>query len=536
MCGWRINSARAGGLALLAIALALGGCDRSRPPSAAPEEPAQRVLRLSQRNEPGDLDVARATLPDEFALLRALGEGLLVPGPAGTAPLPGAAVRFDVSADGLAYTFYLRPDGRWSNGEPVTAADWVAAYRRVLEPSTAATKAHVFFAVRGARAFATGATRDFTAVGFRAINSTTLEITLEHPYPHFPQVVASGPWIPTFPRAQPNALRSPTTWVGNGPYVLAEWRPHQHLIVRRNPHWHGAGQIALDEIRFVHFDDGDAEERAYRAGQIDATMAVPTAKLATYAKERPGELHRAEMIETRYLAFNVTHPPLDRPAVRQALALALDRQKLVDLVLRGGQIAADRLLPNAVRPEGDGPAVRHPHNPAAARQLLAAAGFPEGKGFPKLELTGWSNPAVLEAIQAMWRRELGVEIALLTRDAKVHLASLAAGSFDIGFVTVIPDVADAADVLAPFRSTARDNYSHWRDATFDEALAAGGADPRQLVRAEERLLTAAAVTPLYFNVKNWLMSPRVQGWQEDGLWARSYTRLSLHEHSLSAPR
>lgn len=530
MCGWRIRLRRHVSISLFAGALALGGCDRA--PHAAPTAgtPASRVLRISQRNEPGDLDVVRATLPDEFALLRALGEGLLVPGPAGTAPQPGAASHFEVSADGRTYTFHLRPDGRWSNGEPLTAADFVAAYRRALEPATAATKAHLFFAVQGARAFATGTTRDFTTVGFRALGPTTLEITLEHPNASFPRVVASGPWIPTYPRAAPNALRSPATWVGNGPYVLAEWRPHQHLIVRRNSQWHDAAQIALDEIRFVHFDDGDAEERAYRAGQIDATMAVPTAKLATYAKERPNELQRAEMIETRYLAFNVTHPPLDQPAVRRALALALDRQKLVDLVVRGGQVAADRMLPTAVRTSGISPAVGHRYAPGDARQLLAAAGFPEGKGFPKLELSGWSNPAVLEAIQAMWRRELGVEVSLVTRDAKVHLASLAAGSFDIGFVTVIPDLADAAEVLAPFRSTAPDNYSHWRDAEFDAALAAGNQDPSQLGRAEERLLAAAAVTPLYFNVKRWLMSPRVRGWQEDGLWARSYTQLSLHEN------
>jgi oligopeptide transport system substrate-binding protein len=530
MCGWRIKSGRNLLLPLAAFALILGGCDRPSSTAAKPAASSPRSLRLSQRNEPGDLDVVRATLPDEFALLRALGEGLLVPGPAGSEPQPGAALGFEVSPDGRTYTFRLRPEGRWSNGEPVTAADFVAAYRRVLEPTTAATKAHVFFGVEGARAFATGATRDFATVGIHATGPLTLAITLEYPTSSFPRVVASGPWIPTFPRAAPNALRSPATWVGNGPYVLAEWKPHQHLIVRRNARWHGAAGVAVEEIRFVHFDDGDAEERAYRAGQIDATMAVPTAKLATYAKERPAELHRAPMIETRYLAFNVLRPPLDRPAVRRALALALDRQKLVELVLRGGQIPAGRMLPPALQTDAVPSSASHTLDPVQARELMAAAGFPAGKGFPRMELSGWSNPAILEAIQAMWRRELGVEVALLTRDAKVHLAALAAGSFDIGFVTVIPDIADAADLLAPFRSPAPDNYAHWRDPEFDAALAAGGREPNQLTKAEERLLLSAAVTPLYFNVKNWLMSPRVRGWQEDGLWARSYPHLSLHDN------
>jgi oligopeptide transport system substrate-binding protein len=393
-----------------------------------------------------------------------------------------------------------------------------------VAPATASTKAHVFFAVQGAKAFASGESRDFAAVGFRATDALTLVITLATPTPNFPRVVASGPWLPTFPRATPPALRNPATWVRNGPFVLADWKPHQHLIVRRNPRWHGAAQVALDEIRFIHLDDGDAEERAYRAGQIDATMAVPTAKIAPYAKERPGELHRAAMIETRYLAFNVTHPPLDRPEVRRALALAIDRKKVVELVLRGGQEAADRLVPTAVR-TGDVPTdARHGYDPVQARELLAAAGFPSGRGFPRLELSGWSNPALLEAIQAMWRRELGIEVALLTREAKVHLSALTAGSFDLGLVSVIPDSLDAADMLAPFRSTASDNYAHWRDESFDAALAAGTQDPSRLVDAEARLLRSAAITPLYFNAKNWLMSPRVRGWQEDGLWARSYTR------------
>ena len=212
------------------------------------------------------------------------------------------------------------------------------------------------------------------------------------------------------------------------------------------------------------------------------------------------------------------------------MALAIDRKKVVELVLRGGQEAAERLVPAAVR-TGDVPTdARHGYDPVQARELLAAAGFPSGRGFPRLELSGWSNPALLETIQAMWRRELGIEVALLTREAKVHLAALTAGSFDLGLVSVIPDSLDAADMLAPFRSTASDNYAHWRDESFDAALAAGTQDPSRLVDAEARLLRSAAITPLYFNAKNWLMSPRVRGWQEDGLWARSYPQLSLHDN------
>lgn len=524
------------------VCLFVAACAKSPPPVSppAPRAPTAQTLRVSQRNEPADLDPARATLPDEFSLLRALSEGLLVPGPQGSAPLPGAAARFEVSPDQLVYTFHLRPDGRWSNGEPVTAGDFVESYRRVLTPATAAPKASVFFPVKNARAFLRGEIGDFSTVGLRAADARTLVVTLAQPVPRFPFYVASGPWIPINPRVVARHARSwtkPEYFVGNGPFTLAEWRPHQHIIVRRSPTWHGAARVGLGEIRFVHLDNGDAEERAYRAGQIDATMSVPAGKLATYARERPAELHRASMIETRFLSFNCTRAPLDDPRVRRALALAIDRERLIAFVLKGGQPAAPRFVPAALRAPADAAAMPWEQRfaPEEARRWLAQAGFAGGQKFPPLELTGWTNAPVLEALQAMWKKELGIEIKISLRDAKVHLAALVAGTYDLGFMTSIPDVADAENLLADFASDAPDNLPHWRDPRFDALLEQARTQPDATARstalaaAEARLVEAAAVAPLYFNTKIWLMSPRVRGWQEDGLWTRRYEEITLHE-------
>jgi oligopeptide transport system substrate-binding protein len=229
------------------------------------------------------------------------------------------------------------------------------------------------------------------------------------------------------------------------------------------------------------------------------------------------------MIETRYLSFNTQRPPLNDERVRRALALALDRTLISERVLQGGQPATGRFLPPALRAAGDTRPLtgEHRYDPAAARQLLAAAGL-NGKNFPRLELTFWSSPALLEAVQAMWRQELGLDIAIAQREARVHLGSLASGDYDIAFITAIPDVADAGDLLGDFVSLAPENYPHWSDPAFDAALARG--DP---AAAESRLLEAAPLTPLYFNTKIWLMSPRVRGWQEDGLWSRCYQGISL---------
>lgn len=516
MSGWKSSIV----VLLSALLPGLAGCSPREANAVQPQ-----VLRLSQRNEPADLDPARTTLADEFGILRALLEGLLIPGDSGGPPQPGAAARWDVSADGHTYTFHLRPDALWSDGVPVTAAHFLAAYRRLLTPGTAAPKAHVFFAVKGARAFATGTLADFGAVGFRAPDPHRLVIELEAPSPRFPYTVASGPWLPVrtdVVERHGRAWTRPEHFVGNGPFLLAEWRADQRIIARRNPAWHGAARVRLDEVQFVRLDSGDSEERAYRAGQIEATMAVPFSKVPTYAKERAAELHRQPMIETRYLAFNTRRPPLDDPRVRRALSLALDRPTLTERVLQGGQAPAGRLLPPALRRAGepDLPS-EHRHDPAAARRLLAAAGV-EARNFPRMELSFWSSPALVEAVQAMWRRELGLQVDLAQREARVHLDALATGAYDIAVVAAIPDVADPADLLGDFLQDAPENYPRWRDAAFDAALRAGDT-----TAAEIRLLEAAPLAPLYFNTKVWLMSPRVRGWQEDGLWTRCYQQVSL---------
>ncbi|MEO6245705.1 MAG: peptide ABC transporter substrate-binding protein, partial [Opitutaceae bacterium] len=405
---------RAAVLVLIAGTL-LAGCAKRDSTSAG----APQTLRLSQRNEPGSLDPALTTLPDEFAVERALLEGLLVPGANGGEPLPGVATRFEISPDALTYTFHLRRDAKWSDGALVTAEHFIEAYRRLLTPTTAAPKASVFFPVKNAQAFITGALADFSTVGFRASDSHTLVVTLAQPTPRFPFYVASGPWLPV--RADLVAKHGrnwtrPENFVGNGPFTLAEWRAHQRLVVKKNPLWHGAHIVRLDEIHFLHFDDGDSEERAYRAGQLDATMSVPSSKVDVYAKERSAELHRAPMIETRYLAFNTRRAPLSDGRVRRALALAIDREQIATRVLRGQQTAASRLIPAALD-AGPAPTSAHRHDPAAARELLAAAGFADGKNFPRLEVAAWSKSqvAILEAIQAMWRQHLGLEIAISTR-------------------------------------------------------------------------------------------------------------------------
>ena len=525
----------------LCALLAVTSCARRE---GAPATASASILRLSQRNEPADLDPATAALPDDFFIIRALSEGLVVPTPSG--PQPGAAARWEVSADGLVYTFHLRPDAQWSNGEPASADDFLVAFHRVLAPSTAAPKADLFYPVKNARAYIAGAIADFSQVGLKAPDPHTLVVTLARPTPEFLAYAASGPWIPVNPRVVARLGRQwtrPGNYVGNGPFVLTEWLPTQRISVRRNPQYREAANVRLAGIQFIRFDDGDAEERSYRAGEIDVTMALPATKLETYARERPAESHRMALAETRYLAFNLQRRPLDDPRVRRALSLAIDRKRIVDDVLQGGQTAADRLLPPALlsRPDGPPPGFRRDGDPDEARRLMAEAGFRDGRGFARLELSGWTNLPVLEAIQAMWEKNLGIEMAVTVREARVHVAALRSGAYDVGFITLIPDVADPWSILDAFTSDSPNNYPHWVDARYDAlvARAAAVADPQArgvlLHAAEWRLLEDCPIAPVYFNAKNWAMQPYVRGWQEDALWQRFYPSLWMELPTAPAP-
>ncbi len=518
-------------IGLIFIGLAAGCAPRHAVTDTA-------VLRLSQRNEPGDLDPARASLPDDFFIIRALGEGLVTPAADGTAPLPAAASGWEVSADGLVYTFHLRPGATWSNGEPVTAGDFVDSYQRALTPATAAPKAALFFLVRGAEDFYRGRLTDFSQVGFRAPDDHTLIVTLAHPAAHFPAYAASGPWIPVNPRVvarHGRAWTRPEHHVGNGAFTLAEWRPNQRIVVEKRTDYWDAANIGLKGIHFLAFDNGDAEERAFRAGQIDVTMAVPYSKLSTYAAEQPSRLQHSPLHETRYLTFNTARPPLNDVRVRRALALALNRSALVNQVLQGGLTVATHYIPDGLG--GFASTAQLTEDAVEARRLLADAGFPGGAGFPRLEITGWTQTTVLEAVQAMWKKQLGIEAGIAVREARVHLAALQQGDYDIGFMTAIPDVADPADLLKELHSTAPANLPQWRDETFDRLLAAAESAPTsadrlaRLADAEARLAAECPVVPLYFNARNYLLDPAVQGWREDAVWTRYYKGVSLRREA-----
>ena len=537
MSGWRTDPAVAavydrrtgahgaplqyfGCLLFSVLCLLLNACSKHAP------APAGQILRIAQRNEPATLDPQLATLPDEFFVIRALGEGLVTPSPVGGTPGPAVASHWEATDNWQTWTFHLSGSAYWSDGEVVTAQDFVYSIRRALTPATAAPKAALFFPIKNAAAFLRGTVTDFAEVGVTAPDPRTLVITLARTTPDFLELAASGPWIPVHPATVEKFGRAwsrPEHFVGNGRFTLVEWLPNQRIVVRKNPRHRNSYTTLLDVIQFIACDNGDTEERAFRAGQLDVTMAVPTSKLETYRSAEPAVLHTVPLHETRYLALNTTKAPLNDVRVRRALSLALDRKTLADKVLKGGQLPAFTFVPPGLGRYQ--PTVTLTEDLAEARRLLADAGFPGGHGFPLLELSTWpvSTPQ-LEAVQERWRKELGIEVALVQREARTHLAALAAGDFDLAFATAIPDYGSASDLLGRLTSGNPDNYPHWSNADYDRLV--GSANQPD---AEKLLLDEMPVIPLYFNAKNFLLRPAVQGWREDALWTRYYENVSLHE-------
>ncbi len=527
--------------ALALLALVAAGC-RPRQTSADAGR-ASRTLLVGNGAEPGDLDPQLATAFIEFNILLALGEGLSSIDEQTGKPVPAAASAWDVSADGLRYTFHLRPEAKWSNGAPVVAADFLFSYERILRPALGSEYAYMLYPVRGAEAFNTGKSADFATVGFSAPDPHTLVVELASPTPYFLGLVAHQAWFPVHPPTilkfgaidqRGTAWTRPENFVGNGPYRLAVWARHDRVEVERHPHYRGGATAGVQRVVFFPTESAATDEAAYRAGQRHVTYDLAPERIATYRAQTPSPLRVDPLLETRYLRFNTTRPPFDDARVRRALALAIDRESIASRVLQGSRLPAAHFVPPGAG--GFQSQTRQPHDPAAARELLAQAGFPGGKGLRKFELTyspAAITPQTLEAVQAMWKKELGVEVALLAQDFKVYLEGMKSLAYDIAGARWIGDYDDPNTYLDMYLTGGGNNQTGWSNATYDKliAQAAATSDPAArfalFQQAEKLLLDEAPIAPVLFGARVQLVRPEVQNWRGNLLGVRRYQTLTL---------
>lgn len=516
------------GIALCAFPLLFSACGTRE--SAVEAGNRTQTLLVGNLSEPNDLDPQIADSQQTFNLIMALMEGLAQYDARTCEPVPAVAEHWDVSPDKLTWTFHLRKNAVWSNGDPVTANDFVWSYQRMLTPSLGAEYAGMLFILKNGERYYKGEISDFSNVGVHAPDPHTLTLTLAHPVPYLPKLVCHAAWYPVHratlekfgrPYERGSAWTRPGNFVGNGYFDLVEWIPNKLIRMKKSQTYWDRNNIKLESVVFLPIENTSTEESMFRAGQLHITSSIPIVKIAVYRNDpslRP-MLNQDPMLATYFYRFNVTQPPLNDPRVRRALTLSVNRQQIVEHVTKGGQIPAGHLTPPNIA--GFTATANVPYDPAQARQLLAEAGFPGGKGFPKVELlynTNESHRQIAEAIQQMWRRELGIEISLFNQEAKVYVETMRTMSYQIARYAWVGDYLDPSTFLDTMTTGNGNNQTGWSNAEYDRLIAAaetaGNETERYAYfqRCEEIIAAENPILPIYFYVRNNLQRPEVKGW------------------------
>ena len=480
----------------------------------------------------------------EINVASALFEGLVGEHPETGAPVPAVAERWETSADGLVWTFRLRANARWSNGEPVTAHDFVASIRRVLTKSLTADNVAMLFVLANAEAWYQGGLTDFAQVGAQALDDRTLRLTLAHPAPYLPSLLTHPIWypvhLPTLEKHGGSTIRDtrwtePGTMVGNGPFVLKVAQRGQVIVADKSPTYWDAANVRLNSIHFHPAADVDGEERAFRAGQLHITEALPVAKVDSYRRDQSEVLRISPFLDTYFYRLNTTRPGLDNPLVRRALSLAIDRHVITEKITRGGQQPAAGFTPPGTGGYTPPPVLRT--DLVEARRLLAEAGYPEGRGLPPLDITintSGNHRIIAEAIQQMWR-QLGVQVAVNNMEMASLFAKRRALDYSVMRAEWIADFDDPKSFLDVFRGGSNNNHTGWNSLAYDALLHAADrtVDPAArhdlLKQAETILLGELPIIPIYHFTTVRLVHPAVRGWHPLPLDRHPYKHVWLEE-------
>ncbi|MGA3170163.1 MAG: peptide ABC transporter substrate-binding protein [Chthoniobacteraceae bacterium] len=461
--------------------------------------------------EPETLDPALIVGQPEGRIAGALFEGLTNFDVNGHVT-PGVAEKWDISPDGRVYTFHLRKDARWSNGDPVTARDFYDSWHRTLAPDTAAEYAYQLYYIHNGEPFNEGKITDFSQVGAQVFDDHTLRVTLDNPTPFFLDLCATTPLYPV-PMATVQKWGDdwikPGHLVGNGAYRLAEWRINDRIRLVKNPYYWDAAHVAFKTIDALPIIRATTAVNFYFAGQADLILdkgLIPPA-LVDDLRKLP-DFHSAAYLGDYFLRFNTTRAPFKDPRVRRAFAMAIDKRLIVDKITRAGEQPASSIVPPGCA--GYQPPPGLDYNPGEARRLLAQAGYPGGKGFPLvtyLYKEGELDEAIAVELQNMFQQQLGINVALQRQEWKVYLNSLNSLDYDLARSTWIGDYDDPNTFLGMFITGNGNNDCGFANPKYDQfiANAAAQVDQRKrfdLFRQAEHLLISqeAPVCPLYFYV------------------------------------
>ncbi len=513
-------------IALLWLGLASLGLASSPVVATA----AERILHRVGTDDPATVDPHKVSLPGEQLIVLDLFMGLTTPGMNGR-PMPGSAESWTVSPDGKTYNFKLRPNTRWSDGRPLTATDWVWSFQRMLDPKTAFPLASRLFPIKHARAVATGA-MPIERLAVRAVGNDTLVIELENPTPYFTDVIMSS----AMPAPRHAIEKHGTAWlrpgnfVGNGAFVLKDWRPNAHVELVRNPNFWGASRVRLDGVFHYPLGNPATLVRRFDAGELDLILVVPPERTAELRQRHGESLRLGRGIANEVVVFNVKRGPTADVRVRRALAMLIEREVIARNIIGFPGVQAYSYVPPGVLNYSSAAVPDFAKWPEArrvaeARKLLTAAGYDAGKplslrlAFPSTDL----NRKVAVAIGAMWSRA-GVKVELQSKETKALFADVGVGNFDSTRSVWLAAASDPHAYLERLLSTGSAvgvNTSGYANPAFDALLAEASAEvdierrAAKLREAEALALADMPVAPVYYLVGRRLVSKRVQGFGDN---------------------
>jgi len=511
-----------GGVILLGVVVCglFPGCLRRELPAD--------VTILNQA-EPESLDPAIVVGQADMRVVQGLFEGLTRFDPQTARPIPGLAESWEISPDGVTGTFHLRTNLVWSTGEPITADDVVYSWIRALDPATASDYAGQLFYLKNAEDFNAGKIKDASLVGVHAPDRFTVRVELNHPTAFFPDICAL-PVLYVVPRQ--TIEKYGDAWLkarplpGSGPYELAYWRLNDKIRLRKNPRYWDAANTRSEIIDLLPVGSPNTALNLYIRGQADIVWdaALIPSELLDVLLKRP-DFHKFNYLGTYFFRFNVTRKPFDDPRVRQALALAVDKERIIKIVARAGEQPASHFVPdgtaNYTSPDGLG------YDPALARKLLAEAGYPGGRGFPRFSYTFNASAGgaakihenVAVELQQMWRDELGIPMDLRQMEWAAFLSAQAHLDYDVSRSSWTGDYDDANTFLGMFISNDGNNRTGWKNARYDALISE--ANEQMDVKIREKLFQQAEtilvrdevpIVPIYFYVGvNYYDTNKIQG-------------------------
>ena len=509
--------------AILAAVLAAAGL-----PAAAAELAKEQILHKGNGAEPQTLDPHRAEGVPSSHILRDLYEGLTSSAPNGDL-IPGAATHWDISDDGTVYTFHLRPKARWSNGDPVTAEDFVYGLRRSVDPATLSKYSQILSSIRNAEAIIAG-DKPPESLGVQALGPHTLQITLKAPTPYLLGLLNHSSAYPAHRASveeHGERFSRPGNLVSNGAYMLHAQVLQSHVHLKKNPHYWEADDVVIEEVYYHATEDQSSELKRYRAGELHWTNEVPLSQVRWIRENMDEEFRVATYLGTYFYVFNLTQPPFKgNLPLRRALTMAIDREIIVNKVTRlGEQPAYSWVPPGVYNYEAQVPEWASwpwEQRLAEARRLYKEAGY--GPDNPlRIELrynTSENHKKIAVAVAAMLKQNLGVRVNLINEEWKVFLQTRKQKRitqlFRAGWIGDYNDAYTFSELLHSkhgINDSAYNNPAY--DALLEQAAVEGDFERRRelLQEAEELMLQDQPIMPIYFYVSKKMVSPRVDGFQ-----------------------